>query len=130
MFAKRLNRRGERGFTLLETVVALAILAVALTALFRAFSDGLRGVAAAEAYGVRAAQAQAKLETVGATIPLAPGDYRGRTADGARWHVRVRVWRGMPPRATGVVPLAVRVTVHGADGREVVLNTLRLGSPP
>ena len=40
----------QAGFTLIEVIVALAILAMTLGVVFQSFSLGLRGIGASEAY--------------------------------------------------------------------------------
>lgn len=55
---------GERGFTLIETLVAFAILALSLTALYAAFGTSLRGLERAGNAEEAALLAESKLEEV------------------------------------------------------------------
>lgn len=116
------------GFTLLEVLVAFTVLALIMTVLLRIFSDGFRGMTAAEVHAAAALHAQATLASVGAEIPLAPGEWSGTYDDGFRWQVRVEPYEeaGMivPPRAF----IAYRV-IAAVDGRRsggVTLSSLRL----
>ncbi len=66
-----------RGFTLLEVLIAFAILAVAMGAILQSFSQGLRSMTVAEKYTAAALLAQTKLAEVGNTIPLEDGEHDG-----------------------------------------------------
>ena len=77
------------GFTLLEILVAVTILAVSLVALMRAFSTGLTGIGLAEARATAVAHARAKLEEVGTVIALEAGDLEGEWVDRYRWQVAI-----------------------------------------
>lgn len=125
----------KAGFTLIEVIVAFTILAVALVALMQAFSGGLSGLAAAEAQALAVAHARAKLEEVGVTLPLAPGEFEDEFDDGYRWRVRISPSPTQPPSEFGEAALllyAVEVEVISRPGQGggVTLNTVRLGTPP
>lgn len=111
----------------MEVLVALTILAIGLTALFRAFGTGIQGV---EVSGERArllAAARSRLADVGAGIPLRPGTYTGEDAAG-RWRATVRPYAGAgAPAQTRLTRLMrVEVVVVGPDGTRQRLRTLRL----
>ncbi len=67
----------DRGFTLLEVLIAFAILAVAMGAILQAFSQGLRVMTVAEKHVVATLLAKTKLAEVGTAIPLEDGEYGG-----------------------------------------------------
>jgi general secretion pathway protein I len=90
--------RGERGFTLLEVLVALVIAVLALAVLAHAGLDGLRGAVLSGRYQEALARAQSHLAAIGET-PV-PGDRQGDEGDGFHWRVRI------VPVATTTVPLA------------------------
>jgi len=73
---------GEAGFSLLETVVALAILGIGLTAVFQTFGTGLRGTERVESQAVAMAVAKSALAELGASLPLEPGDQTRRDPTG------------------------------------------------
>jgi general secretion pathway protein I len=81
--------RSERGFTLLETLVAFAIAGMALAVLFGGAIGGLRTASVAGSYEEAAARARSRLAMFGRDIPLAPGELDGEDGSGYRWHVRV-----------------------------------------
>ena len=77
----------DRGFTLLEVLVAFAIAALALAVLFPAAIDGL--TAASEASRYEDALTRARSHLAGIAWPPAPGDNEGDDGDGYHWHTRV-----------------------------------------
>src|SRR5262249_5860463 len=111
---RRWLRRRQRGFTLIEIVVALAILAVALTALFQAFSSGLRAAGVTERQASAVMLARSLLDRVGQDIPLVAGEKAGVTEDGLRWGIAIAPSPLIAPERradTPVLPFDVVVTV-------------------
>lgn len=124
----------ERGFTLLEVLVAFAILAVAATVLMNVFSQGTRQAALAADYGRAAELAESKLAALGIEIPLEPGEQRGQFADGFAWTASVQPYEepdvAFDPDAP-LRPWLVSVTVSFDHARRAVtLATLRLEAAP
>ncbi len=119
-----------RGFTLLEVLVAFTILAVALVALLRAFSSGLRGLDAAEAATAAVQHARSKIEEIGSVIPLEPGLHEGDFEDGYHWRVVIEPHELGDAAAAETLPLLpyeIEVTVTGeTGGGTVTLRSLRL----
>lgn len=132
--------RRAPGFTLLEVLVAVAILAVALGVLLQTFSTGLRSVASAERRTIATLLAESKLAAIGIETPLEAGETSGEFERGYRWLATVRPYLE-PGRANGDaaergaarVPEAFEVVVtvtwsRGLRGQgSVSLATLRLG---
>jgi general secretion pathway protein I len=79
----------ERGFTLLEVLVSLAILAGALTVMFQVFSRTLDSTADANARTVAANLAQSLLARIGSEMPLKEGENSGQFDNGFRWQIRM-----------------------------------------
>jgi len=75
------------GFTLVEVLVALAVLAIAMGFAFRAFSSAMVSMDGSERSQTALSLARSMLDRVGRDIDLRPGDARGRTADGFAWHI-------------------------------------------
>jgi general secretion pathway protein I len=127
----RSRRRGAAGFTLLEVLVAFTILALMMTVLLRIFSEGFRGMTAAEVHAAAALHAQAALASVGAEIPLAVGDWTGEHDDGFRWHVRIDLYDEpamvVPPRSFLVYQIVASAD-PGAGAGGVTLSSLRIGA--
>lgn len=78
---------GWGGFTLLEVLVAFAILAVALGVAFEIFASGLRGARSAEALTRAVLIAESRLAGIGVETDLTPGAAEGEAGDGMRWRV-------------------------------------------
>lgn len=126
----------ERGFTLIEVLVALAIAALGVVAIFNAGSAGLQGVDLAARYVTATRDAEAHLAEVGASIALADRELGGIDAGGFHWLVRMKP---VATRATAddgakrpVLYAVESVEMWQGDGapRSVRLTTWRLGGPP
>ena len=123
-------RRRERGFVLIETLVAFTILVIVLLTVGQAVGGGVRQARIVDEASGRALAARSILDRVGVDIPLAAGDHQGVTSDGHRWAVRVT-----PLEAEGAVPrrrfqlFELHVVVAGpSDDRRLDLKTRRIGS--
>ncbi len=125
--------RGSRppGFTLLEVLVALAILGVAFGALLQAFAGGLRRVSVLEDHATAVMQARSELDQLAAELPLDEGQYSGRFADGMVWTARLRRYelgRSGSNATLAVIPYEITVTVSWGEHRAFTLTSLRLAS--
>ncbi len=133
--AGRVRRLGD-GFTLLEVLVAFAVLAVSLGVLFQIFSTGTRASRAAEAYVYATLLAESKLAAVGIELPFQEGEQAGEFDNGYTWRVAMVPYHHGGDEIDGsssVLAYEVGVTVlwEAAGGRQSVsLTTLRLGSRP
>jgi general secretion pathway protein I len=116
------------GFTLLEALVAFAILALALTALLQGTLTGLRSTQSAGRAEEALARARSRLAALDAA-PIAAGDQRGDDGGGFTWRTRI-----LPAESLGGRTLySVSVSIGWRDGdtpREVRLDTQRLGGGP
>ena len=121
-------RRPTAGFTLIEVVVALAVVAAVLAA--------IGGMMATTMRGVRAVDQRLALVTTARTVmagrpgreKLRPGRLRGELA-GHRWQVDVRPYVADfvdPKRPTLWAPVAVAVTVQAPGGLALRIDTVRL----
>jgi len=118
---------GEAGFTLLETLTALTILAIALASLFQAQNMGLRTAAAATGYAKARVLAESLLAE---TVAVWRGGRQSKTGHegGFAWSVDVTRAPGAPSKAQTKWGLhQIRVTVAWSAGRSIELNTLKLG---
>jgi len=121
------------GFTLIEVLVAFAILALVLTALLQAFSAGLRGGNVAERRLMATMLARSVLDDVGAETPIVAGERSGEIDDGYRWIIRISPSETIPPVTDGEwvqVPYEVAVEVSWNGEPMTTLTTLRLAAEP
>jgi prepilin-type N-terminal cleavage/methylation domain-containing protein len=79
----------NKGFTLLEILVALAILATALTIFFQLFSAGLRNIAVSEDVVSAAVRAEAKMREVLSNEELTENSWTETTTDGYTFAVNI-----------------------------------------
>lgn len=99
MTEQRASRRGRKpapgmtaaqaGFTLIEALVAFAVLALILTVLFGSLSRLLTGGRRAEVLREALQLAQARLDGLGIVEPLVPGESSGHFQNGFDWRLRV-----------------------------------------
>jgi len=125
-----MRRQRNSGFTLIEALVAFAILGLSLAVLFRSMSTGLTNEQVASAATARLLAGRSVLERVGIEIPLEEGTTEGGLATGDDWVLILTRIAGeapepdMPPSAT---LFRVDLTLTGTDGRSLNLSTLKLG---
>jgi len=125
------NRRPQAGYSLIEVLVAFAILAMALTVLLRVFSGGLRNVDAAAQYAEAVTVADAMLASPGVIEPLVPGVIDGEAAGGYAWTRTIEAVESSDSEL--VTPYRIAVSVEwraGAAQRRVEFATVRLGTNP
>jgi len=122
----------SRGFSLLEMMVAMAILGVALGGLYEAASSATRSVRADERYAYAVELARSLLAN-NSHVPYAGVSDQGVTEGGFTWQVSSQ------PAQTGRSDLqigllqSISVTVSWADGlrdRRVRLESVVEGIPP
>jgi len=123
---KRYSPKHFHGFSLLEMVVAMAILAIALVTLYQAASGATRNVRTDEryAYGVELARS---LLAINARVPLGGVSQQGETSGDFLWRVESRKLSF----ERSVLPAGslheIEVVVSWNDGirkKEVVLNSV------
>jgi general secretion pathway protein I len=127
-------KRGRcAGFSLIEVVVAFAILSLSLTALYRVFALAAQQATRAEDHATALALAEARLAE--GERSLASGEAGGETAEGYRWQRIVEPYAAFASRApeAGLAPLRIAVEVRwqrAGQRYSVALETVRLGRAP
>lgn len=99
------HRRAQRGYTLIEVIVAFAILAMGLTLLLGTLSGAAKQVHWADEAGRAALHAQSLMDTIGVGEALQVGHRDGQFEDGHyRWSLEVTPYDDplLPPPAAGV----------------------------
>lgn len=123
----------ERGFTLLEVMVALTIVMLALGVFTASALDGARALRESARVEEALVRARSRLARIAAQ-PVA-GDFLGDDGDGFQWRVTTRVLEshGQPPASAVTMLYAITVRISwrgGTRGREVRLDAERLFTPP
>ena len=122
-----MRNRGD-GFTLLEVLVALALLGIALTVILQVFSANLRNIGSAEDYGYAAAYASARMREVIDHEAVAETAWTERTPEG--YSIDVSVAEYMKDRTANlpVMLLQVDLTIHWRKGtleKSLTLRTIK-----
>lgn len=125
----------ERGFTLLEVIVAIALAALALVALFQAGSAGLLSVGQATRLEMAVDRAQSHLAEFAGSGAITPGDSEGDDGDGFHWRLTARPimsqataeTSNQPAPPTVLYDIGVRISWGiGRRQRSVQLETERI----
>ena len=119
---------GERGSVFVESIIAAAIVAMALGATFRVVADSSARDRGLEARRTALLIAQSELDAVGAEIPVTPGRTAGIAGDMV-WRVEIAQYpNGGDVNATGALfRVVVGVRPRNGGPELAVLQSLRLG---
>ena len=115
------------GFTLIEALVALAIIAVVLGTIGSVIATTVKGTRAIDQHLALAGTAETLLADLPGRSLLKPGRQRGELA-GSRWRVDVVPMNvaGGNPATDRFVPLAVNLRLQRADGGALQVTTVKL----
>ena len=123
------SARAQAGFTLVETLVALAILGLSFAALFAILSDNLDRARRSRDEAVAASLVQSLLARSEAQAPT-PGVSSGIAAGGFAWRVEVTPYIRVADRINWPVDaVSIAATVTWRDGavpQSRTLTTLRV----
>jgi general secretion pathway protein I len=126
------RRRTADGFTLIEVVVALAVVTVVLTAIGSLVAAGVRGSRSLDQHLTLIETARAVETGLPDRADLKPGSFTGEVSS-QRWRVDVLPFRTVnvdPRLPTPWIPLAVVISVQSPAGSLLQISTVRLRQRP
>ena len=138
MPASSAEPRRAAGFSLIEVLIALAIVGLALAAAAGTIGAGLSGHEAARDAATALSLAEGKLAEAGIAAPLREGQSDGSFADRFTWQVSIATYADPAEDRFASGHAAMRlyriaVSVAWQDGhreRRLALDTVRLGRAP
>jgi len=125
----------QRGFSLLEILIAFSILALSLGILLKIFSAGINNAGVAEEYTAAVQVAESLMAETGAEAPLKPHQATGLEHDKYHWQVSVSPFQFSAENLDVTTITAelfkIKVVVSWGEGakaarRQVELITLKL----
>jgi general secretion pathway protein I len=130
----------QRGFSLLEILIAFSILALSLGILLKIFSSGINTAGVAEEYSAAVQIAESLMAQTGVETLLQPGESSGTKNEKYNWRVITSPFQFTAENLDMTTLTAelfkVKVTVNWGDensgnqGRELELITLKLANKP
>jgi len=135
-----MNRSGSlrlecnRGFTLMEVLVAFMVMAIAMVVVMQLFSGGLKSAALSSDYMHGIFHAQQKMEELLVEDPIIAGSRSGQFEDGYKWEAQIEhrmletdFGHRLPVDAYHI---SLKVTwQRGGRSRDFEIKTLTLGPP-
>ncbi|URX64176.1 prepilin-type N-terminal cleavage/methylation domain-containing protein [Luteibacter anthropi] len=129
------NVSRQKGFSLLEVIAAIAVLAIAFAALMQVAGSSLSLTARANERTQAALRARSLLDGAFVLDPVQEGETEGRFDDMYRWRLDVSRYQppDIKPAADGAASPIYRLdldVIWGRDGdeRHARFSTLRMGS--
>lgn len=118
---------GAAGFTLIETLVALAIIAIVLGTIGSVIAVTTKGTRSIDQRLALSGTAETLLADLPARGLLKPGRQSGQLA-GSRWRVDIAPMNvaGGNPATDRFAPLAVNLRLQRADGSAIQVTTVKL----
>ena len=118
---------GERGFTLIEALVALAIIAAVMSSIGAVIGTTVKGTRSIDQRLALTGAAGTMLAALPARNALKPGRQAGELA-GHRWRLDVTPWSAatVDVPQSRFVPLTVNMQMQAPGGSAIVVSTVRL----
>jgi general secretion pathway protein I len=125
---QRRSDSAEAGFTLIEVLIALSILAVGTAAIGSMVATNMRGVRSVEAHLMRLETARSIVAALPGRDQLTEGSLKGNIGDHS-WRVDVLPFATQDAASTGDVrwvPRTITVTSRSPNGIAMKVSTIRL----
>jgi general secretion pathway protein I len=131
LFRRNGSRRRARGFTLIEVLVALSVVAISLAAIGSLIAVTTRGARAVGLHLTLVETARMIITGLPDREQLVPGSLSGESA-GHRWRVDVLPFHAdfVDPTQTAWLPQTVVVRVQSPAGKVLQVNTVRIRRKP
>jgi general secretion pathway protein I len=129
MKPRRADKHAEKGFTLIEVLVAVALLGIAVTVVIQLFSANLRAIASSEDYIYASAKAEAKMREILDNDELSETSFSEITDDGYRMDVSIAEVLQDRTENLQVRLLEVVLAVYWTSGtreRSMTLRTMKV----
>jgi general secretion pathway protein I len=130
--------RSEKGFTLVETLVSLAMLTLGLVALVQIFGNGFRGIRDSDLDADALQWATSQLARAGIETPLQTGQQQGATPAGLEWTITIEPYQA-PAQREDMLPTGLQAywvisevrwkTSVFASAQSLQLKTLKVAIP-
>jgi general secretion pathway protein I len=123
------DKLAEKGFSLIEVLVAVALLGIAVTVVIQLFSANLRAIASSEDYIYASAKAEAKMREILDNDELSETSFSEITDDGYRMDVSIAEVLQDRTENLQVRLLEVVLAVYWTSGtreRSMTLRTMKV----
>ena len=114
-------RKGE-GFTLIEVIVAMAILGISLVLIMQLFSAGLKSAKASCDYTIAIVHAKDKMEELSQTLANDSGTFE----DGFKWETEIQDYKAIDDSAYKLNKLTVKILWPDAMKQEKSIEMVSL----
>ncbi len=104
----------DKGFTLIEVIIAIVILIISFVMMMQLFSGGLRAAWTSGDYAKAIVHAKDKMEELSGNPVQGVGDFE----DGFKWESEVNPYRENEETALNLLRLKVKVSWKGAVDRQ------------
>lgn len=111
-----------QGFTLIEVIVAMAILGISLTLVMQLFSGGLKSAKAASDYTRAIVHAKDKMEELSSML----NDESGEFEDGFKWEAGTEIYKAHEESGYNLLKLKVKIIWPEALAKQKSIDMVSL----